>query len=159
MSFTPAMRHFMHAKEYAVVGKILTDTERFDYKVLKWYQTRNFPVTPIKATATESEQIEGLTAISDPHKLSDLSNTSISIIIHPAKGLPLLKSLYPAGKPVEQGPWGIWFQPGAADGAIEKYVQENGLEGRVVLGGPCILVSGDGVRAEEGVDGKSKSAL
>jgi hypothetical protein len=23
----------MHAKEYAVVGKILTDTERFDYKV------------------------------------------------------------------------------------------------------------------------------
>jgi hypothetical protein len=134
-------------------------------------------VTPIKATATESEQIEGLTAISDPvspsiaaprppppqltpqHKLSDLTNTSVSIIIHPAKGLPLLQSLYPAGKPVEQGPWGIWFQPGAADGAIEKYVRENGLEGRVVLGGPCILVSGDGIRAEEGVDGKSKSAL
>jgi hypothetical protein len=94
------MRHFMHAKEYVVVGKILTDPERFDHKVslavplsasfadgsrcssgtsiaatvwlwliVNRYQARDLPVTPIKATAAENEQVEGLIAISDPVSL------------------------------------------------------------------------------------------
>lgn len=87
--------------------------------------------------------------------LPNLSQTSISIIIHPGKGLPILKSLYPAGEKAEKGPWGVWFQPGAEDEAIKKYVQDNGLEGKVVCGGQCILVSGDGLRKEEGIEGKS----
>lgn len=93
--------------------------------------------------------------------LPNLTQTSISIILHPAKGLPLLQSLYPAGGATEggQGPWSVWFQPGADDEAIRAYVTEQGLEGRVVVGGKCVLVSGDAIRAEEGLIGGGKSAL
>ena len=38
-----------------------------------------------------------------------------------------------------------WIQPGAADETVSKFIVDNGLEGRVVWGGPCILVLGDGL--------------
>lgn len=38
-----------------------------------------------------------------------------------------------------------WIQPGAADEAVSKFITDNGLEERVVWGGPCILVLGDGL--------------
>lgn len=39
-------------------------------------------------------------------------------------------------------------------------MKDQGLEGRVVLGGPCVLVSGDAVRQSEGLEkGGSKSSL
>jgi hypothetical protein len=140
------------------------------------YQARSLPVTPIKPTATGSETIEGLQVLADAvcpflkhsrpayarlqRDLPALRQTAISIILHPAKGLPLLQSLYPAGEAVEQGPWAVWFQPGADDAAIKAYVVEQGLEGRVVLGGQCVLVSGDAIRAAEGLGkGGGKSAL
>ena len=36
-----------------------------------------------------------------------------------------------------------WIQPGAADEAVSQFIVDNGLEERVVWGGPCILVLGD----------------
>lgn len=39
----------------------------------------------------------------------------------------------------------FWLQPGAEDAAVRQYVDENGLSSKVVLGGPCVLVDGDGV--------------
>jgi len=41
-----------------------------------------------------------------------------------------------------------WIQPGAADEAVSKFIVEHGLEQRVVWGGPCILVEGDGLLAQ-----------
>jgi len=41
-----------------------------------------------------------------------------------------------------------WIQPGAADEAVSKFIIDNGLEERVVWGGPCILVLGDGLLKE-----------
>ena len=38
------------------------------------------------------------------------------------------------------------IQPGAEDAEVIKYVKEQGLEDRVVFGGPCVLVEGDGLR-------------
>lgn len=38
-----------------------------------------------------------------------------------------------------------WIQPGAADEAVSRFITDNGLEERVVWGGPCILVLGDGL--------------
>jgi hypothetical protein len=40
----------------------------------------------------------------------------------------------------------LWIQPGAEDPTVADYIKENGLENRVVYGGPCLLVQGDGVR-------------
>lgn len=79
------------------------------------------------------------------------------MIIHPSKGLPILQSLYPAGgsRTEDAGPWGVWFQPGADDEAIRTYVKDNALEGKVVVGGKCVLVTGDDIRASEGLTKKS----
>ena len=40
----------------------------------------------------------------------------------------------------------IWLQPGAEDDAVIKYIKEQGLSDRVIYGGPCILVEGDGIK-------------
>ena len=48
----------------------------------------------------------------------------------------------------------LWLQPGAEDDAVREYVKETGLEDRVILGGPCILVEGDAIR--EGLKAESK---
>ena len=39
----------------------------------------------------------------------------------------------------------LWLQPGAEDDAVRDYIKEAGLEDRVILGGSCILVEGDGI--------------
>lgn len=39
----------------------------------------------------------------------------------------------------------LWLQPGAEDAAVVSYIKENGLEDKVIYGGPCILVEGDGI--------------
>lgn len=39
----------------------------------------------------------------------------------------------------------LWLQPGAEDEAVVSYIKENGLEKKVIYGGPCILVEGDGI--------------
>jgi len=40
----------------------------------------------------------------------------------------------------------LWLQPGAEDDAVKSYIHANGLEDKVLYGGPCILVEGDGIR-------------
>lgn len=39
----------------------------------------------------------------------------------------------------------LWLQPGAEDDAVKQYIRDAGLESKVVLGGPCVLVSGDDI--------------
>lgn len=42
----------------------------------------------------------------------------------------------------------LWLQPGAEDDAVKSYIHANGLDDKVIYGGPCILVDGDGIRAK-----------
>ena len=39
----------------------------------------------------------------------------------------------------------LWLQPGTFDDAVVAYIKDNGLEDKVIYGGPCILVEGDGI--------------
>lgn len=80
-------------------------------------------------------------------KIPNLSETSISIIIHPTVSLGILKGLYPS-PPASEEPHSVWFQPGADDESIWAYVKARGLEGKVVGQGKCVLRDGDAVRAE-----------
>lgn len=62
-----------------------------------------------------------------------------------------------AGKEKGAEPWAVWFQPGADSPEIAQYVKEHGLEGKVVFGGPCILVSGGELMGlREKATGKAK---
>jgi len=40
----------------------------------------------------------------------------------------------------------LWLQPGAEDAAVIEYIQQQGLSDRVIFGGPCILLEGDGIK-------------
>jgi len=40
----------------------------------------------------------------------------------------------------------LWLQPGAEDETVIQYIKDNELENRVIYGGPCLLVEGDGVK-------------
>jgi len=61
-----AAKRFMGAQRYAVVGRILQDPSRFDNKVLRWYQERKMPVTPVRPASDKfdnSKPIEGLKVV------------------------------------------------------------------------------------------------
>jgi len=41
----------------------------------------------------------------------------------------------------------LWLQPGTTDDEVIRWIEENQMEDRVVYGGPCVLVLGDGIRS------------
>ncbi|GFZ50489.1 hypothetical protein JCM24511_08246 [Saitozyma sp. JCM 24511] len=152
-AFTPAMKSFINAERFAVIGRVLTDRTRWDNKVLRWYQAHDLPVTPVKPGGGSGESVEDVQILSEPTALPDLPSTSISVIIHPSLGLGILKSLYPT-PPAPAEPRGIWFQPGAESDEIRAYAKQRGIEDRVVAGGQCILKQGDALMGERKVGAK-----
>lgn len=46
---------------------------------------------------------------------------------------------------LELGVKALWLQPGAEDSKVRQLVKEQGASDRVILGGPCILVTGAGM--------------
>ncbi|OWZ50254.1 hypothetical protein J010_06591 [Cryptococcus neoformans] len=141
---TPAMKRFLSAERYAVIGKVLSDRSRWDNKVLRWYQTHKYPVIPVRPDNPSSEAIEGLDILTNPLAIPSLPSTSVSIIIHPSKSLGILQNLF--SNP-SQAPYSVWFQPGADDESIWKWVKEKGLEDKVIGHGACLLRDGNGVLA------------
>lgn len=55
-------------------------------------------------------------------------------------------------------PAAVWFQPGSSNASLEEFVKEKKIQDRVVLGGACILVSGDGV-IRQGLGAANKGKL
>ncbi|KAG8990273.1 hypothetical protein FRB94_013504 [Tulasnella sp. JGI-2019a] len=125
---------FLSSPLYAVVGAS-KDQSKYGTKVLKWYLVRDKKVTPVHPKESELEGIKTLGSIAD---LPSPTTTSISIITPPKVTLGILKQAKALGVPA------IWLQPGAEDDAVVEYVKEN-LNDSVILGGPCILVNGDGI--------------
>ncbi|KAJ7665705.1 NAD-P-binding protein [Mycena rosella] len=128
---------FLSSPYYAVVGAS-KDQTKFGTKILNWYKTRGMNVQPIHHKETHLEGIATIPSVAD---LRAPTETSISIITPPKVTLSLLQAALPLGVPA------FWIQPGAADESVVAWVQENGMEKRVIYGGPCILVEGDSVRS------------
>ncbi|KAB5591299.1 CoA-binding domain containing protein [Ceratobasidium theobromae] len=131
-----AQNLFFKSPNFAVVGAS-KDQSKYGTKVLKWYLERKLSVTPVHPKELE---LEGVATVKTVSELKSPAETSISIITNPKVTLGILKE----GK--ERGVPAFWLQPGAEDDEVRAYVEEAGLKDKVVLGGPCILISGDGVR-------------
>nr|GAT53315.1 NAD(P)-binding protein [Mycena chlorophos] len=134
-------RLFLSSPAFAVVGAS-KNTSKYGTKVLNWYKQRGLPVTPVHPRESE---LEGLKTVSSINELATPTQTSISIITPPAVTLTILQSALELGVPA------LWLQPGAADDAVDAFIKEKGLQDRVIYGGadgPCIMVQGDGVRAQ-----------
>ncbi|KAI0798519.1 NAD-P-binding protein [Irpex lacteus] len=128
-------KKFLSAPKYAVVGAS-KDQTKFGTKVLKWYQVRDKDVTPIHPKEDELEGLKTLRSLAD---LPSPSETSVSVITPGKITLGILEQAKALNVPA------LWLQPGAEDEAVVKFIKDNGLEDRVIYGGPCILVEGDSI--------------
>ncbi|KAH7097235.1 NAD(P)-binding protein [Auriculariales sp. MPI-PUGE-AT-0066] len=128
-------RAFLSSPKFAVVGAS-TNKEKWGTKVLRWYVDRQKDVTPIHPTEPE---LEGIKTITNLNELLDPTTTSLSIITAAPITLQLLKDAKSLNIPA------LWLQPGTDDDAVRGYISESGLADRVVFGGPCVLVLGDGI--------------
>ncbi|TFY71626.1 hypothetical protein EVG20_g1374 [Dentipellis fragilis] len=126
---------FLSSPRFAVVGAS-KDQNKFGTKVLKWYQVRDKTVTPVHPKESE---LEGLATVKTLADLESPAQTSVSIITPPKVTLGLLEQAKALDVPA------LWLQPGAEDESVISYIRENGLEDKVIYGGPCILVLGDGI--------------
>lgn len=134
-TLTQIQNLFFSSPKFAVVGAS-KDQSKFGTKVLKWYQARDIDVTPIHPKEAE---LEGLATIPGLTNLPDPSHTSVSVITPAKITLSLLQQAKELDVPA------LWLQPGAEDEAVRNFIKENGLGDKVILGGPCVLVQGDGV--------------
>lgn len=127
---------FLSSARYAVVGAS-KDQSKYGTKVLQWYLARNLPVTPVHPKESE---LEGVATVPDLTAISAPTETSVSIITNAKVTLGLLQQ----AKQLDIR--ALWLQPGAEDDAVKSYIHANGLDDKVLYGGPCILVEGDGIR-------------
>ncbi|EAU91083.1 hypothetical protein CC1G_03251 [Coprinopsis cinerea okayama7 len=125
---------FLSSPYYAVIGAS-KDQTKYGTKVLKWYQAREYKVTPLHPKESELEGLATLKSVSD---LPNPKETSISIVTPPKVTLGALQLAKELDVPA------LWLQPGAEDEAVIEYIKEN-LADRVIYGGPCLLVSGDDI--------------
>ncbi|KAJ3096383.1 hypothetical protein HDU97_005928 [Phlyctochytrium planicorne] len=125
---------FFHQRTFAVVGAS-TDPSKFGNKVLKWYMNQQLDVIPVNP---KSPEIEGIATISSLSSLANPTQTSVSVITPPAVTLNVLKEAASLGIPA------VWLQPGCENAEVKELVEKE-LSSKmvVILGGPCILVSGD----------------
>ncbi|KAF8326545.1 NAD-P-binding protein [Cantharellus anzutake] len=135
MSYPTEQTLFFSSPEFAVVGAS-TVKEKYGTRVLKWYIDRNKTVTPVHP---KEEVLEGINTVKTLSELPHPASTSVSIVTPPKVTLRLLEEGKKLGIPA------FWLQPGAEDDAVRQYIEEGGLSSKVVLGGPCVLVDGDGV--------------
>ncbi|KAI0694992.1 NAD-P-binding protein [Cerioporus squamosus] len=134
-SLIDIQKKFLSAPHYAVVGAS-KDQSKYGTKVLKWYQGRNKDVIPVHP---KEDELEGLKTIRSIAELPAPTETSISIITPPKITLGILEKAKELNVPA------LWLQPGAEDETVVSYIKENGLADKVIYGGPCILVEGDGI--------------
>ncbi|KAH9991802.1 NAD(P)-binding protein [Russula vinacea] len=127
---------FLSSPRYAVVGAS-KDQSKYGTKVLQWYLARNLSVTPVHPKESE---LEGVATVPNLKDLPAPTETSVSIITNAKVTLGLLQQAKQLNIPV------LWLQPGAEDDSVKSYIHANGLEDKVIYGGPCILVEGDGIR-------------
>ncbi|KAL2166904.1 hypothetical protein VTG60DRAFT_2043 [Thermothelomyces hinnuleus] len=141
------LRSFFQASKYAVVGAS-TNTEKFGYKVFKWYVNHGLPATPINPSAP-AISVDGkdyptaasLSALQEPE------GTAVSIITAP----PVTKKTLEEAKNL--GIQAVFLQPGTFDDDVLAYARENFatvLAGKGGAGseGWCVLVDGErGLRA------------
>jgi len=135
MATADIQKLFLSSPRYAVVGAS-TDESKWGTKVLKWYLARDKTVTPIHPKEDTLQGVPTVRAVAD---LSSPAETSISVITPPKITLGVLEQAKAAATPA------LWLQPGTVDDTVIAYIKENGLEDKVIYGGPCILVEGDGI--------------
>ncbi|KAH0491615.1 hypothetical protein TgHK011_003040 [Trichoderma gracile] len=137
-------KRFFSSPLFAVVGAS-SNPAKYGHKVHAWYLNHKLPVTPINPSSpTVNVNGEDHTTLPDVKSLSRPTETSVSIITHPAITINVLKEAKSVGIPV------VWLQPGTFDDDVLKFALADGTFEAVVYGdggrgseGWCVLVDGE----------------
>ncbi|KAL2134693.1 hypothetical protein VTI74DRAFT_11097 [Chaetomium olivicolor] len=136
------LRAFFQSPKYAVVGAS-TNTEKFGYKVFRWYVTHGLAVTPInpgaKAIEVEGNEYPTVASLSE---LERPEETSVSLITPPHVTLKTLEEAKGLG--IQS----VFLQPGTFNDDVLAYARENfktvvAGEGGQGSQGWCVLVDGE----------------
>nr|OQO28841.1 hypothetical protein B0A51_05254 [Rachicladosporium sp. CCFEE 5018] len=151
-----AARLFFTSPHIAVAGAS-SDASKFGYKIFAWYLAHSVTPTPVNpSSASVNISGQNFNTAASPAKLSDPTNTSLSVITPPAVTKQLLK----VAKDV--GIRSVWLQPGTFDDSILAWAKE-AWPGALVGGfdkgtrggeGWCILVDGEKAKKAAEKDGK-----
>ena len=90
------------ASSFAVAGAS-GNPDKFGYKLVAWYKSRNLPVTPITPSCASILDIAAVNSIADLS--TDLAHTSLSIVTPPKVSLQILKDAAE-----QKSLLGIWLQ-------------------------------------------------
>ncbi|KAL6866663.1 NAD(P)-binding protein [Trichoderma novae-zelandiae] len=136
-------KRFFSSPLFAVVGAS-SNPAKFGHKVHAWYLDHGLPVTPINPTSpTVKVNEKDHPTLPDVKSLPRPTETSVSIITHPAITINVLKEAKSVGIPA------VWLQPGTFDDDVLKFALADGTFEAVVYGdggrgseGWCVLVDG-----------------
>jgi predicted CoA-binding protein len=149
-----AAKTFFSAKQFAVAGAS-SNTAKFGYKIFVWYLDHGLKAIPLNPTASSvAVGQEEYDTVASPSKLTDPTNTSLSIITPPAVTAKLLEEAKAVGIKA------VWLQPGTyTDKELDYAVKEfpgaavgGFADGTVGGEGWCVLVDGD-----EAIEAASKN--
>ncbi|PWN90144.1 NAD-P-binding protein [Acaromyces ingoldii] len=143
MSIQAAKETFFKSGHYAVVGAS-KDRTKYGNKVLRWYKEHGLDTVAVHPKETSVEEMTTLANVSD---LREPKKTSVSVITPPKVTLSVIKTAL-----LDLDVAGVWLQPGAEDDEVKKWVQEQdeATKNKVILGGSCILVEGEGLAKAAG---------
>jgi len=136
------LRTFFQSPNYAVVGAS-TNSQKYGFKVFRWYVEHDLPVTPVNPTAP-AIPVNGkdYATVKSLSELEKPAETAVSIITPPAVTLKTLQEAKELGIP------SVFLQPGTFDDEVLKFAKDN-FEA-VVAGdggwggeGWCVLVDGE----------------
>lgn len=136
------LKAFFQSPKYAVVGAS-TNTQKYGYKVFRWYVNHDLEATPINPTAKEID-VDGVkhATKSSLSQLESPTETSVSFITPPSVTLKAL------GEAKELGVPSVFLQPGTFNDEVLAFARDNFQA----------VVAGDGGRGPEGwcvlVDGE-----
>lgn len=137
---------FLPGRLYAVAGAS-SDPTRFGYKVLKWYVSRNLPVTPVNpkpAPILDLQTVPNLTELAKNISAQSVDGTpsaaglGLSVITPPHVSVQLMKEASTLNGLVKA----VWFQPGAYNNEVLQAAQDAGID-HIIAYDDCILVQGD----------------
>jgi predicted CoA-binding protein len=149
-----AAKTFFTAKQFAVAGAS-SNTAKFGYKLFVWYQDHDLKVIPLNPSSSSvAVGNKEFDTVASPSKITDPTNTSLSIVTPPAVTAKLLEEAKAAGIKA------VWLQPGTYTDKEFDYAMKEfpgaavGGHGNGTVGGEgwCVLVDGD-----EAIDAASKS--
>lgn len=123
------IRDFLQKKyRYAVIGSVY-NPEKYGFKVMLDLHNAGLSVVGLHPQAGQLQGVKIFSSLSDIPDLIDV----LVFVVRPEIGLTVLDEAKKLG--IEK----VWFQPGAENTAIQKKVQELGMNG--VTDGSCIMVA------------------